>query len=144
MNQVRGTHATLAARQALDQKELALRETDRALDRLQRANETLRDSEERLRLVFEAAVDGIVELDHKDVIVRANEAFCRMLELPQSMVEGHRWTAFAAAIKADDSFASLPTRGRGSCVREGQALYLESRTSESPATRRGACCSSAT
>jgi len=39
-----------------------------ALARLQLANETLRESEERLRTVFEAAVDGIVELDHDDVI----------------------------------------------------------------------------
>ena len=43
--------------------------------------------------VFEAAVDGIVELDHKDVIVRANGAFCRMIELPQSLVEGQPWSA---------------------------------------------------
>ena len=132
VNQVRGTHATLAAQEALDQKEVALHETDKALARLQRANETLRESEERLRLVFEAAVDGIVELDHKDVIVRANEAFCRMLELPQGMVEGQRWIALAAAIKADESFASLPHSGQGQLLRQGQAIHLETRTSEIP------------
>jgi PAS domain S-box-containing protein len=130
VNQVRGTHATLAVQEALDQKEAALHETDKALTRLQRANETLRESEERLRLVFEAAVDGIVELDHKDVIVRANEAFCQMLELPQSMVEGQRWTALATAIRADESFASLPHTGQGQLFREGQAIHLETRTSE--------------
>jgi PAS domain S-box-containing protein len=132
VNQMRGTHATLAAREALEQKEVALRETDKALSRLQRANETLRDSEERLRSVFEAAVDGIVELDHKDVIVRANGAFCRMLELPPSMVEGQRWSALAAAIKADESFASLPHTGRGQLLRQGQSIHLETRTSEIP------------
>jgi PAS domain S-box-containing protein len=131
-NQVRGTHAQRAVHEALDQKEVALRETDKALARLQRANETLRESEERLRTVFEAAVDGIVELDHMDVIVRANSAFCRMIELPQSLVEGQPWTALAASIEADESFASLPTTSQGTLRREGHAVYLESRISEIP------------
>lgn len=132
VNQVRGTQATRAAQDALEQKEVALRETDRALERLRRANETLRESEERLRTVFEAAVDGIVELDDEDVIVRANEAFCRMVELPQTMVEGQPWTALAAAANADESFASLPQTGQGTLRREGQPIYLESRISEIP------------
>jgi PAS domain S-box-containing protein len=132
VNQVRSTHATRAVRDALDQKEGALRETDKALARLQRANETLRESEERLRLVFEAAVDGIVELDDKDVIVRANEAFSQMLELPQSMVEGQAWTALAAAMDADETFATLPSTGQGTLMRDGNAIYLEARTSLIP------------
>ena len=133
VNQVRGTHAQREVHDALDQKELALRETDKALARLQRANETLRESEERLRTVFEAAVDGIVELDGKDVIVRANGAFCRMIELPQGMVEGQPWSALAESIEADDSFGSLPQTGQGTLRREGHAIYLESRMSEIPA-----------
>ena len=132
VNQVRGTHSQRAVVDALDQKEVALRETDKALARLQRANETLRESEERLRTVFEAAVDGIVELDHKDVIVRANGAFSRMIELPQSLVEGQPWTALAASIEADESFAALPATGQGTLRREGHAIYLESRMSEIP------------
>jgi PAS domain S-box-containing protein len=132
VNQVRSTHATRAVRDALDQKEGALRETDKALARLQRANETLRESEERLRLVFEAAVDGIVELDDKDVIVRANEAFSQMLELPQSMVEGQAWTALAAAMDADETFATLPSTLQGTLMRDGNAIYLEARTSLIP------------
>jgi len=132
VNQVRGTQAQREVHEALDQKEVALRETDKALARLQRANETLRESEERLRTVFEAAVDGIVELDHMDVIVRANSAFCRMIELPQSLVEGQPWTALAASIEADESFASLPTTSQGTLRREGNAVYLESRISEIP------------
>ena len=119
VNQVRGTHAQREVHDALDQKELALRETDKALARLQRANETLRESEERLRTVFEAAVDGIVELDGKDVIVRANGAFCRMIELPQGMVEGQPWTALADSIEADDSFGSLPATGQGTSSSRG-------------------------
>jgi PAS domain S-box-containing protein len=133
VNQVRGTHAQREVHDALDQKELALRETDKALARLQRANETLRESEERLRTVFEAAVDGIVELDGKDVIVRANGAFCRMIELPQGMVEGQPWSVLSDSIDADDSFGSLPQTGQGTLRREGHAIYLESRMSEIPA-----------
>lgn len=132
VNQLRSTQATKDAQDALEQKEAALRETDKALARLQRANETLRESEERLRLVFEAAVDGIVELDNKDVIVRANEAFCNMLDLPQGMVEGQPWEALRAAVEADESFATLPMTGQGTLLRDGNAVYLEARTSDVP------------
>jgi PAS domain S-box-containing protein len=132
VNQVRGTNATRAAQDALDQKEIALRETDKALGRLQRMNETLRESEERLRTVFDAAVDGIVELDARNEIVRANEAFCRMIDLPHAMVEGQPWSALAASIEADESFATLPQTGQGTLRREGNAIYLESRISEVP------------
>ncbi len=132
VNQVRGTQSQRAVHDALDQKEAALRETDMALSRLQRANETLRESEERLRTVFESAVDGIVELDPRDVVVRANGAFRKMVELPQSLVEGQPWSALAASIQADEHFASLPVTGQGTIHREGHAIYLESRTSEIP------------
>ncbi|MBI2236912.1 MAG: PAS domain S-box protein, partial [Actinobacteria bacterium] len=134
VNQLRSTQATRQAESALDQKEAALRETDLALARLQEANETLRESEERLRLVFEAAVDGIVELDEKDVILRANEAFCQMVQFPRSLIEGQPWTALAAAIEAEESFASLPATGQGTLRREGHAFYLEARTSDIPGT----------
>jgi PAS domain S-box-containing protein len=132
VNQVRSTHATRAVRVALDQKEVALRDTDKALARLQRANETLRESEERLRLVFEAAVDGIVELDDNDVIVRSNEAFSQMLDLRQAMVEGQPWTSLAEGIDADDTFATLPSTGQGTLTRDGNSIYLEARTSLIP------------
>jgi hypothetical protein len=82
--------------------------------------------------VFESAVDGIVELDPHDVVVRANGAFRKMVELPQSLVEGQPWSALAASIQADEHFASLPVTGQGTIHREGHAIYLESRTSEIP------------
>ena len=129
-------HARAArVQEALEQKEAALADTDKALGRLRRANETLRESEERLRTVFEAAIDGIVELDHQNVILRSNEAFCRMIDLPQSLVEGQPWSALAASIEADDSFAELPATGptgQGTLHREGHSIYLESRTSQIP------------
>jgi PAS domain S-box-containing protein len=97
------------------------------------ANETLRESEEHLRLVFETAVDGIVELDARDVIVRVNDAFCQMVNLPRDVIEGQPWTAVAAAVKgADESFATLPSTGQGQITRDGQPLHLESNTSAVP------------
>jgi PAS domain S-box-containing protein len=132
LNQVRGTHAQVQIHEALRQKELALRETDAMLARLQRANETLRDSEERLRAVFESAADGIVELDQNDVIVRANGAFCALLGLPPRTVEGRSWASLAGSVQANPDFGSLPVTGQGAIQRNGQPIYLDARTSEVP------------
>jgi len=133
-NQIRSTQAHADARRALSDKERALSEADLALERVREANETLRQSEEHLRLVFEAAVDGIVELDHRDVILRANDAFCGMVRIDRASIEGLPWTALAASVTgADASFVSLPATGQGTIQRsEGQPLYLESRISEVP------------
>ncbi|HZB01544.1 MAG TPA: PAS domain-containing sensor histidine kinase [Actinomycetota bacterium] len=133
-NQITVTQAAESVRRALDQKETALADTDAALDRVREANETLRRSEEHLRLVFDTAVDGIVELDADDVIVRANEAFCRMVHLDRSTVEGQRWHAMAASLDgADARFAELPAAGQAQLERsDGAPIYLESRVSEIP------------
>jgi len=45
VNQLRSTAANSRARQALQQKEAALAETDLALDRVRDAHDTLRDSD---------------------------------------------------------------------------------------------------
>jgi PAS domain S-box-containing protein len=133
VNQLRSSRATRAATSALEEKEAALAETDLALERLRLANETLRESEEHLRLVFEAAVDGIVELDARDVILRANEAFCQMVRLPREVIEGQPWTAVAAAVEgSDETFTTLPSTGQGILQREGHPLHLEARLSEIP------------
>lgn len=134
VNQITVTQAAESVRRALGQKESALAETDAALDRVREANETLRRSEEHLRLVFDAAVDGIVELDADDLIVRANEAFSRMVHLDRSTVEGQRWPALAASVDgADAGFADLPSAGQAQLERpDGAPLYLESRVSEIP------------
>jgi PAS domain S-box-containing protein len=133
-SQIISTQAHRQVRGALDQKEAALQEADLALDRVRESAETLRQSEEHLRLVFDAAVDGIVELDQRGVILRANEAFCAMVNLDRAGVEGHLWSALAAAADGvDDSFATLPTTGQAQITRpEGQPMYLESRVSEIP------------
>jgi PAS domain S-box-containing protein len=119
---------------AFDQKEGALREADLALGRAGEATETLKQSEEHLRLVFETAVDGIVELDADGVILRTNDAFCKMVNLDRATIEGQAWTALAAATEgADHAFATLPATGQAQIQRgEGQPLYLESRISDVP------------
>jgi PAS domain S-box-containing protein len=134
-NQITVTQATESVRRALGQKEAALADTDAALERVREANETLKSSEEHLRLVFDAAVDGIVELDANDVVVRTNEAFCQMVHLDRSTVEGQRWQALAASLDgADARFSELPS-GAGQAELErsdGTPLYLESRVSQIP------------
>jgi PAS domain S-box-containing protein len=133
-NQITSSQAHSEVRSALAGKEMALRETDAALERVREANETLRASEEHLRSVFDAAVDGIVELDERGTIVRANEAFAQMAGLDRTQIEGQTWTVLAAAVSgADAAFASLPSAGPAQIKRsEGQPLYLESRVSTIP------------
>jgi PAS domain S-box-containing protein len=133
-NQITVTQASESVRRALGQKEAALADTDAALDRVREANETLKSSEEHLRLVFDAAVDGIVELDLDDVVVRTNEAFCQMVHLDRTTVVGQRWQALAASLDgADAGFADLPAAGQAQLERaDGTPLYLESRVSEIP------------
>ncbi len=133
-NQITVTQASESVRRALGQKEIALADMDAALDRVREANETLKGSEEHLRLVFDAAVDGIVELDANDVIVRTNEAFCQMIHLERPTIEGQRWQALAASLDgADARFADLPAAGQAQLERaDGTPLYLESRVSEIP------------
>jgi PAS domain S-box-containing protein len=134
VNQIRSTTVQRAVERALEEKEAALAEADLALDRVRQGTETLRSSQEHLELVFEAAVDGIVELDPQDVVVQVNEAFCRMVGLPREAIEGQPWTAIAATVAgADGSFASLPSTQQGTIDRQGQPMYLESRVSEIPA-----------
>jgi PAS domain S-box-containing protein len=133
-NQITVTQATDSVRRALEQKETALADTDAALDRERQAADTLKRSEEHLRLVFDTAVDGIVELDENDVVVRANEAFCQMIHLDRETVAGQRWQALAASlVGADARFADLPAAGQAQLERpDGTPLYLESRVSEIP------------
>ena len=141
-NQITSSQSHTEVQAALAGKEIALRDTDAALERVREANETLHGSEEHLRLVFDAAVDGIVELDERDTIVRTNEAFAQMVQLDRTPIEGQRWTALAAAVSgADGAFAELPAAGQAQIERsEGQPLYLESRVSEIPGTRPARSC----
>jgi len=133
-NQVASTQAHHAVEEALSRQETALHEADLVLERVRETNETLRRSEEHLRLVFDAAVDGFVELDERDVIVRANDAFARMVGMDRDAIEGEAWSAVAASVQgADASFARLPETGQAELQRhEGQPLFIEARISRVP------------
>jgi signal transduction histidine kinase len=135
-NQIASTHAHRTMTEALAAKDAALREADDALERVRETNETLQESEEHLRLVFDTAVDGIIELDEGGVVLRANEAFCAMVGLDRTVIEGEPWTALAAAVPgADPTFGALPAGGQTQITRdEGQAMFLESRVSQMPTT----------
>lgn len=133
-NQFASAQARDEAREAIAHRERALLEADRALGREREANETLRASEEHFRLVFDAAVDGFVELDAENTIVRANEAFAWMIGMDRSLVEGRSWDAVASVVQGGGaSFQQLPEIGQAEIRRaEGQPLYLESRISNVP------------
>ena len=135
-NQTASTIAHRQTREALGERERALAETDQALERVREANETLRQSEEHLRLVFETAEDGIVELDERGVVLRANDAFAEMIALPRESIEDQPWTALASVVVgADEAFAGLRAGGQSQITRPGgQVLHLESRTSAVPTT----------
>ncbi|MGZ8582425.1 MAG: ATP-binding protein [Actinomycetota bacterium] len=135
-NQTASTIAHRQTSEALEERERALAETDQALERVREANETLRQSEEHLRLVFETAEDGIVELDERGVVLRANEAFAEMIALPRESIEDQPWTALASVVVGtDDAFAGLRAGGQSQISRPGgQVLHLESRTSAVPTT----------
>ena len=91
LNQVRTSRATSQVADALEEKDATLRETGATLQQLREVHESLMQSEARLRLLFDVAVDGIVELDADGVISRANEAFCTMMGLPQEEIMSRPW-----------------------------------------------------
>ena len=132
INQVRSTQAKESTERALEERESALMETDRAIARLQDAMSTLANSEERFRLLFDAAVDGIVELAGNDLVRQVNGAFCDMVGLERDAVIGHTWAEVARASRGGDSIASLLTTGQATLDREGHEVFLEARTSSIP------------
>lgn len=132
MNQVRSAQDTEATELALVERESALAETDHAMAQLQDAITTVALSEERLRLLFDAAVDGIVELDAKDVVRGANGAFCDMVGLDREFLIGKPWDRVAAASPGGASIASLLINGKAALERGGHEVFLEARTSDVP------------
>ena len=132
VNQVRSTQAQESAERSLREREEALVETDRAMARLQEAMTTLGASEERLSLLFDAAVDGIIELDGQDSVRQANGAFCDMIGLEREALIGRTWPEVAKASRGGDSIASLLTTGQATLDREGHEVFLESRVSSVP------------
>ena len=137
-NQVRSTQAGADGPAGAGREGARARgDRPRARTRSARPTRRCRESEEHLRLVFEAAVDGIVELDQQ----RRDPAGERRLLRHGPARPGDRSRVSRGrrsprpSTGADASFASLPATGQGTIQRrEGQPLYLESRISEVPTT----------
>jgi PAS domain S-box-containing protein len=138
LNQVRTTRATEQAATALVEKDATLRETGATLQRLRDVHESLAASEARLRLLFDVAVDGIVELDGDGVIRRANEAFCTMMALPQEEILGRSWEDVAGRVEGGGaSLSALPITGQAVLKRDGHDVHLAGRASDLPGPDSG-------
>ncbi|HEY3208249.1 MAG TPA: ATP-binding protein [Actinomycetota bacterium] len=115
----------------------ALEERESAIGSLRAAADVVKSSEARLRLLLDAAVDGVVELDARGTVVRANGAFCSMVHLPLEEVLGRPWTEMVRRSGGGESLASLPETGEAMVVGENGALYLEARSSKVPTSPPG-------
>lgn len=136
--QVRSRSVTETVRSALTAKDTALEDADQAMVQLRKAMDSVARSEEKLRLLFDAAVDGIVELDNSDVIRRSNEAFCQMVGLDRDFVVGSSWSEVATAVPgSSDSLGELPEVGTATLTKDGQEVFLEARTSAIPGETSG-------
>jgi len=146
INQLASADAYTSLRAAVADSDASLRDMDAALERVREANESLRTSEEHLRLVFETAVDGFVEVDHDGAIIRANDAFARMISTDAAALTDLPWTALATVVDgADATFVQLLA---GATRRSNEATvrcctWNPPRPRSRP-TRRRPCCSSAT
>lgn len=110
--------------------ERALQEREGSIAALRATTEELRRSEARHRQLLDAAVDGIVELDHQGRIVRVNRAFCAMARLREDQVVGRTWAELAQlAGDHTGSLAELPETGRAVLERETGSVHLEARAS---------------
>src|SRR4051794_40998871 len=134
INQLASADAYTSLRAAVADSDASLRDMDAALERVREANESLRTSEEHLRLVFETAVDGFVEVDHDGAIIRANDAFARMISTDAAALTDLPWTALATVVDgADATFVQLLAGAHATIERsDGQVLHLESTASEIP------------
>jgi len=117
--------------------ESALAEREAAIGSLRAAADVVKASEARLRLLLDAAVDGVVELDARGTVVRANGAFCSMVHLPVEEILGRPWGEMVERSGGGDSLASLPETGEAMVVGESGTLYLEARSSKMPTSPPG-------
>jgi len=110
----------------------ALGERQEALDKARSAVEEVAASESRLRLLFDAAADGVVEITGGGKVVRANSAFCEMVHLRADQVIGRSWSEVAGMTPGGAHMAELPTTGRAEVTVEGRTVYMEARPSPLP------------
>jgi PAS domain S-box-containing protein len=116
----------------------ALRERDATIASLRDVAEVVSTSEARHRLIVDAAVDGIVELDSAGVISRVNDAFCAMVRLVPQEIIGRTWREMAAvAGDSGGTLPGLPETGQATMVTETGTAYLEARSSTLPTSPPG-------
>jgi PAS domain S-box-containing protein len=89
-------------------------------------------SDSRHRSLFEAAADGVVELDPAGRITDANPAFCAMCGLAPTEVVGARWEDLAGRVDGGASLAGLPETGRAVLERATGTVHLEASVSSIP------------
>jgi PAS domain S-box-containing protein len=92
----------------------------------------LAGSEQRLRGLLDAAVDGVVELGAGGAIVRANDAFRSMVGLDTQEIVGSTWQDVADHAGSSDAFAALRGAGHASLIVAGRTVHLEARASVVP------------
>jgi PAS domain S-box-containing protein len=134
VNQISSAEAYESLRVALAEGQETVRDMDVALQRVREGNESLRRSEEHLNLIFEAAVDGFVELDHERTVLRANDAFGRMISMDPGSLAGRPWSSVATLVEgADGGFARLVDGAKATLERpDGQVVHIESTSSTIP------------
>jgi len=115
----------------------ALAAREAALTRLRSASETVSSSEARHRLLLDAAVDGVVELDASRTIIRANDAFSRMIGVAMVDLLGRPWEEVAGASPGADSLLSLPESGSAVITGGTDTRYLEASSSVIPTSPPG-------
>ena len=71
-----------------------------ALERIW-ADEALRQSESQLRLVWESSTDGMRLTNREGVVLRVNEAYCRMVQKPRAELEGQLLTSIHSQENAE-------------------------------------------
>jgi PAS domain S-box-containing protein len=90
-------------------------------------------AEARLGRLLESAADGVVEIDARGAVVRANRAFCAMVDLPDDRVVGAAWEDLGTVVGAQQAFERLRHGGQAVLRSTTRTVHLESRASEVPA-----------
>jgi PAS domain S-box-containing protein len=97
-----------------------------ALERIW-ADDALRQSESQFRLLWESSEDGMRLINRDGIILRVNEAFCRMVRKPRRELEGHSMAVIHAASKMgtilDTHQKKLDSRTIRSQLEEEVALW---------------------
>ena len=80
-----------------------------ALERIW-ADDALRQSESQFRLVWESSEDGMRLINRNGIILRVNDAFCRMVHKSRKEVEGQPFTIVHAPTRAEHILATYQQR----------------------------------